>query len=43
MATKVKTEPEEEVQPSTSGGGTPTQRAGGEEREWGVNGVGRNR
>ena len=25
MATKVKTEPEEEVQPSTSGGGTPTQ------------------
>ena len=25
MATKVKTEPEEEVQPSTSGGGAPTQ------------------
>ena len=25
MATKVKTELEEEVQPSTSGGGTPTQ------------------
>ena len=25
MATKVKIEPEEEVQPSTSGGGTPTQ------------------
>ena len=25
MATKVKTEPEEEVQPSTSGGATPTQ------------------
>ena len=25
MATKVKTEPEEEVQLSTSGGGTPTQ------------------
>ena len=25
MATKVKTEPEEEVQPNTSGGGTPTE------------------
>ena len=25
MATKVKTEPEEEMQPSTSGGGVPTQ------------------
>ena len=25
MATKVKTEPEEEVQPSTSGGDMPTQ------------------
>ena len=25
MATKVKTEPEEEVQPSTSGGGAPTE------------------
>ena len=25
MATKVKTEPEEEVQPSTSGGGMPTE------------------
>ena len=25
MATKVKIEPEEEVQPSTSGGGAPTQ------------------
>ena len=25
MATKVKTEPEEEVQPSTSGGGAPTK------------------
>ena len=27
MATKVKTEPEEEVQPSTSGGGVPTQES----------------
>ena len=40
MATKVKMEPEEEVQLSTSGGGAPTQEP---EREWGINGVGQDR